>query len=64
VESFDGKKIIYFSTINALGGTNNRLGIAFACFIGFLVLVMLAFVITKFCKKDVATRFDVKDLKW
>jgi len=50
VESFDGKKYIYLSTVNALGGTNKFLGIAFLIMAGVVFLIMIIFVVLYFTK--------------
>ena len=48
VDYFDGKKYIYLSEVNALGGTNKFLGIAFLIMAGVVVFIMIAFVILYF----------------
>lgn len=50
VTSFDGKKYIYLSTVNGLGGTNTFLGIAFLIMAGIVVLIMIIFIILYFAK--------------
>lgn len=45
VSAFDGKKYIYLSEVNAFGGTNKFLGIAFLAMAGVVVLIMIIFLI-------------------
>lgn len=50
MEDFDGKKYIYLSEVNSLGGTNNFLGIAFLAMAGAVIFVMLIFIILYFVR--------------
>ncbi len=50
VSQFDGKKYIYLSEVNSLGGTNTFLGIAFLIMAGIVVLILIIFVVLYFTK--------------
>jgi hypothetical protein len=50
VSTYDGKKYIYLSTVNSLGGTNTFLGIAFLIMAAVVVVIMIVFIVLYFAK--------------
>jgi hypothetical protein len=64
VESFDGSKYIYLSEVNAFGGTNKFLGIAFLAMAGVVVFIMLIFIILYFVRLKGTDIYSTENLKW
>lgn len=64
VESFDGKKYIYLSTVNALGGTNKFLGVAFLLMAAVVLLIMIIFVILYFTRIHGKDLYSPEKVKW
>jgi hypothetical protein len=64
VSRFDGKKYIYFSEVNAFGGTNKFLGIAFLSVAGLVVLIMLVFIVLYFIKLRGTDIYSTENLNW
>lgn len=64
VSQFDGKKYIYLSEVNGLGGTNKFLGVAFLVMAGVVVLIMLIFIILYFTRIAGKDLYSVENLKW
>ena len=64
VSTFDGKKYIYLSEVNALGGTNKFLGIAFLLMAAVVVLIMLIFVVLYFTKIHGKDLYSPEKVKW
>jgi len=51
VSGFEGKKYIYLSEVNTLGGTNNFLAIAFMAMAAIIIVIMQIFSILYCCKR-------------
>ncbi len=64
VTTFDGKKYIYLSEVNGLGGTNKFLGVAFLAMAGVIVFVMIIFVILYFARIAGKDLYSVENLHW
>jgi hypothetical protein len=64
VESFDGKKYLYFSEVNAFGGTNKFLAYAFLIMAGLVVLIMIVFIILNVVKARGQDVYSTEGLKW
>lgn len=64
VSSFSGAKYIYLSEVNALGGTNKFLGIAFLAMAGVIVLLMIIFTILYFVRIAGKDLYSVENLQW
>lgn len=64
VSTFDGKKYIYFSTVNSLGGTNKFLGIAFLLMAAVVVAIMVVFIILYFTKIHGKDLYSPEKVKW
>jgi hypothetical protein len=64
VEKFDGKKYIYFSEVNSLGGTNQFLGIAFLIMAGIVVLILIIFVVLYLVKIHGKDLYSPEKVKW
>lgn len=64
VSSFDGKKYIYLSEVNALGGTNKFLGIAFLLMAAVVVLIMIVFIVMYFVKIHGKDLYSPEKVKW
>lgn len=64
VSEFDGHKYIYLSTVNAFGGTNAFLGIAFLAMAGIVVAIMIVFVILYCVKIRGHDIYSTDNLKW
>lgn len=50
VSGFEGRKFVYLSEVNALGGNNKFLGVAFLAMAGVVVLIMLVFTVLYFLR--------------
>jgi hypothetical protein len=64
VSQFDGKKYVYLSEVNGLGGTNKFLGIAFLVMAGAVVLIMFIFAILYCVRIQGKDLYSVENLKW
>lgn len=64
VSTFDGKKYIYLSEVNALGGTNKFLGIAFLIMAGIVAVIMIIFIIMYFTKIHGKDLYSPEKVKW
>jgi hypothetical protein len=64
VDKFDGKKFIYFSEVNSLGGTNQFLGIAFLILAGIVVLILIIFVVLYLVKIHGKDLYSPEKVKW
>jgi hypothetical protein len=64
VSDFDGKKWIYLSEVNAFGGTNIFLGIAFFVFAGVVVLIMIIFTFLYCIRIRGKDLYSTENLKW
>jgi hypothetical protein len=64
VSSYSGKKYIYFSEVNALGGTNMFLGIIFLVFAGIVVFIMLIFSILYCIRISGRDLYSTENMKW
>lgn len=64
VDYFNGKKYIYISTVNSLGGTNTFLGIAFLVMAGVVVVIMIVFVVLYFLKIHGQDLYAPEKVKW
>lgn len=64
VSYFDGKKYLYFSEVNAFGGTNKFLAYAFLVMAGVVVLIMIVFCILYFVKLRGQDLYSTEGLKW
>ncbi len=65
VSAFDGKKYVYLSEVNAFGGTNKFLGIAFLAMAAVVVLIMIVFVILYFVKlRGDKNFYSTENLQW
>jgi hypothetical protein len=64
VGTFDGKKYIYFSEVNGLGGTNTFLGIAFLAMAGVVLVIMLIFTVLYFTRIHGQDLYSPDKVKW
>lgn len=64
VSGFDGKKYIYLSEVNAFGGNNKFLGIAFLAMAGVVVFIMLIFIILYFVRLQGKDIYSTENLQW
>lgn len=64
VGTFDGKKYIYFSEVNGLGGTNTFLGIAFLAMAGVVAVIMLIFTVLYFTRIHGQDLYSPDKVKW
>ncbi len=64
VSSFDGKKYVYFSEVNSLGGTNKFLGIAFLLMGAVVVVIMAVFIVMYFVKIHGKDLYSPEKVKW
>jgi hypothetical protein len=64
VSNWDGKKYIYLSTVNDLGGTNDFLGIAFLTMGGIVAFIMIVFVVLKLVKGKDEELYSIDNMSW
>ena len=64
VSRFEGKKYIYISEVNVLGGKSRFLGIFFLVMAGILVLMMIIFVFLYFTRVYGKDIYSTDDLTW
>ncbi len=64
VEQFGGKKFVYFSEVNAFGGTNRFVGFAFLAMAGIVVFIMIIFVILYFLRLRGTDIYSTENLEW
>lgn len=64
VKRFDGKKYIYISEVNTLGGTNKFMGVAFLAMGGIVVFIMIVFIILYFVKLKGKDIYSTENLHW
>lgn len=64
VQQFDGKKYVYLSEVNSLGGTNKFLGVAFITMAVIVVLIMIVFVILYFVRNPEKQLQNIESLHW
>ena len=64
VSGFNGAKYVYFSEVNAFGGTNKFLGIAFLAMAGVVVFIMLIFIILYFVRLQGKDIYSTENLQW
>lgn len=64
VSGWDGKKYIYLSTVNDLGGTNDFLGIAFLTMGGIVVAIMIVFIVLKFIRGKDEELYSIDNMSW
>jgi len=64
VDKFDGKKYVYFSEVNSLGGTNQFLGIAFLVMAGVVVFILIIFVMLYYAKIHNKDLYSPDKVKW
>jgi hypothetical protein len=64
VSGFNGAKYIYLSEVNAFGGTNKFLGMAFLAMAGVVVLIMIVFVILYFARLHGKDLYSTENLQW
>ena len=64
VSGFDGAKYIYFSEVNALGGTSTFLGLAFIIMSGVLFLIMFVFTVVYCARIAGKDLYSTQHLEW
>lgn len=64
MSQFDGKKYIYLSEVNALGGSNKFLGYIFIAMAGVVALIMAIFVILYLVRLRGTDLYSIENLKW
>ncbi len=64
VSGFDGKKYIFLSEVNAFGGSNKFLGIAFLAMAGIVVFIMLIFIVLYFVRLQGKDLYFTDNLQW
>jgi len=62
VSGFDGKKYIYLSEVNAFGGSNKFLGVAFLAMAGIVVFIMLVFIVLYFVRLQGKDLYSTENL--
>ena len=64
VKGWSGKKYLYLSTVNDLGGTNDFLGLAFLTMGGGVVFIMIVFIILKLIRGKDESLYSIDNMNW
>ena len=64
VSKFNGKKFIYISEVNNMGGKSRFLGVFFLVMCGIIVSMMIVFVFLYFARLHGKDIYSTEDLKW
>ena len=64
VSGFNGAKYVYFSEVNAFGGTNKFLGLAFLAMAAIVVFIMIVFIILYFVRLQGKDIYSTENLQW